>query len=221
MYVAPGSPQFSGPSLLVSEYGADNVAAYDVDGDGDPIVATQTGLHHRDSQPRGRVRRSADRRPSVLDLRRLQPDRRGPWLRSARLARGPDERHQRRHRAAHSGRLRSARRGGRERRLWRTEARLGGWRPGRLRGRRTYTVSVDAMPHYGATIAGDCAPDGTVVIPEGVQPVAITVDDEKPTAALRLITKVEGGTAAERLHRARAGQRRRGRGRQPATRQRG
>jgi hypothetical protein len=48
VYVPPGSPQFSGPSLLVSEYGVDEVAAYRVDGNGDPIIATRrpviTGL---------------------------------------------------------------------------------------------------------------------------------------------------------------------------------
>jgi hypothetical protein len=48
VYVPSGSPRFSGPSLLVSEYGADQIAAYEVNGNGDPIVATRrqfiTGL---------------------------------------------------------------------------------------------------------------------------------------------------------------------------------
>ncbi len=48
VYVTPGSPQFSGPSLLVSEYGVDEVAAYQVDANGDPVIATRrpmiTGL---------------------------------------------------------------------------------------------------------------------------------------------------------------------------------
>ena len=48
VYVPNGSPQFSGPSLLVSEYGADQIAAYTVNGNGDPVVATRrtflTGL---------------------------------------------------------------------------------------------------------------------------------------------------------------------------------
>ena len=48
VYVPSGSPQFSGPSLLVSEYGVDEIAAYQVDGNGDPVVATRrefiTGL---------------------------------------------------------------------------------------------------------------------------------------------------------------------------------
>ena len=48
VYVTSGSPQFSGPSLLVSEYGVDEVAAYQVDANGDPVIATRrpiiTGL---------------------------------------------------------------------------------------------------------------------------------------------------------------------------------
>ena len=41
VYVPTGSPRFSGPSLLVSEYGVDEVAAYQVDGNGDPVIATR------------------------------------------------------------------------------------------------------------------------------------------------------------------------------------
>jgi hypothetical protein len=44
VYVPNGSPQFSGPSLLVSEYGVDEVAAYQVDANGDPIVATRRSV---------------------------------------------------------------------------------------------------------------------------------------------------------------------------------
>ena len=39
VYVPTGSPQFSGPSLLVSEYGVDEVAAYQVNANGDPVIA--------------------------------------------------------------------------------------------------------------------------------------------------------------------------------------
>ena len=39
-----GSPQFSGPSLLVSEYGVDEVAAYQVNANGDPIIATRRSM---------------------------------------------------------------------------------------------------------------------------------------------------------------------------------
>lgn len=48
IYVNAGSPQFSGAGLLVSEYGAGRVSAFEVDGNGDPRVATRrdfiTGL---------------------------------------------------------------------------------------------------------------------------------------------------------------------------------
>ena len=48
VYVARGSAQFPKPSLIVSEYGIDQVATYQVDGDGDPVVSTRrtmiTGL---------------------------------------------------------------------------------------------------------------------------------------------------------------------------------
>jgi hypothetical protein len=48
VYVPGGSPQFSGPNLLVSEYGVDEIAAYQVDANGDPVVTTRrsflTGL---------------------------------------------------------------------------------------------------------------------------------------------------------------------------------
>jgi len=52
VYIKPGSRQFSGPSMLVSEYSADNVAAYAVDGSGNPIPSTRrsfiTGLDGAD-----------------------------------------------------------------------------------------------------------------------------------------------------------------------------
>ncbi|MDX2132107.1 MAG: hypothetical protein SFY69_08645 [Planctomycetota bacterium] len=48
VYVPLGSPLFSGPSMLVSEFSAGNVAVYDVDANGDPIVGSRrdfiTGL---------------------------------------------------------------------------------------------------------------------------------------------------------------------------------
>ena len=51
-YVNGGSRQFSGPSMLVSEYSADGVAAYAVDGNGNPIPSTRrpfiTGLDGAD-----------------------------------------------------------------------------------------------------------------------------------------------------------------------------
>ncbi|CAG1003983.1 hypothetical protein PHYC_03106 [Phycisphaerales bacterium] len=41
VYVPPGSPLFTGPSMLVSEYSAGSVAVYDVDPNGDPIVSSR------------------------------------------------------------------------------------------------------------------------------------------------------------------------------------
>jgi len=47
-FVPSGSPLFSGPSILVSEYSAGNIAAYQLDANSDPVVATRrnfiTGL---------------------------------------------------------------------------------------------------------------------------------------------------------------------------------
>ena len=41
VYVNPGSPQFSGPSVLISEWGAGTVGAYAVDANGDPVIASR------------------------------------------------------------------------------------------------------------------------------------------------------------------------------------
>lgn len=47
-YIPAGSPLFPSPSVLISEYGANTIAVYEVDGNGDPITATRqafvTGL---------------------------------------------------------------------------------------------------------------------------------------------------------------------------------
>jgi hypothetical protein len=41
VYVPSGSPLFGAPSLLVSEYSAGAVGAYEVDGDGNPLIGTR------------------------------------------------------------------------------------------------------------------------------------------------------------------------------------
>lgn len=41
VYVPPGSPSFDSEAMLVSEFSDGNVVAYDVDANGDPIVATR------------------------------------------------------------------------------------------------------------------------------------------------------------------------------------
>lgn len=40
-YVPPGSPLFANPSVLISEYSAGNVAVYEVDAAGDPILGSR------------------------------------------------------------------------------------------------------------------------------------------------------------------------------------
>ncbi len=40
VYVPPGSDDFSNPSLLLAQYGAGKVVAYELDSDGNPIVST-------------------------------------------------------------------------------------------------------------------------------------------------------------------------------------
>jgi hypothetical protein len=41
IYVTPGSPVFTGPSMLFSEYGANRVSAYELDAEGFPIVTSR------------------------------------------------------------------------------------------------------------------------------------------------------------------------------------
>jgi hypothetical protein len=41
VYVPAGSPRFGSPSVLVSEYSAGNVAAYQVDENGDPVISSR------------------------------------------------------------------------------------------------------------------------------------------------------------------------------------
>jgi hypothetical protein len=41
LFVPTGSPLFTNPSVLVTEYSAGRVSAYDLDNNGDPIVASR------------------------------------------------------------------------------------------------------------------------------------------------------------------------------------
>lgn len=41
VYIGAGSPGFAVPSMIVSEYAAGNVGAYDIDGNGNPIVSSR------------------------------------------------------------------------------------------------------------------------------------------------------------------------------------
>ena len=80
VYVPSGSPQFSGPSLLVSEYGVDEVAAYQVDANGDPRIGTRALDDLRPRRRRGRAARPGHGRLPVLHVRRRQPRHRGARL---------------------------------------------------------------------------------------------------------------------------------------------
>ncbi len=54
-YVPTGSPLFAAPAVLVSEYSANVVAAYDVDGNGDPLPGTRRVLVQNLSGAEGAV----------------------------------------------------------------------------------------------------------------------------------------------------------------------
>jgi Calx-beta domain len=193
-YVSPGSAEFSAPSVLVSEYGSGRVSAFEVNADGDPIVATRrdfvTGLSGAEgafldpltgdflfsTYGGGNqiiVVRGFAPPPSISVKTTVTNDNTGFLLPEnftvhvkdggADVAGSPQQ-------GSESGALYAVEAG------------------------KTYIVSVDPVVRYEVTIGGDCAPDGTVVVEEGVQPVCtVTADDEAPTAALNVISQVNGG----------------------------
>ena len=191
VYVNPGSPQFSGPSVLISEWGA---------GSGRRVrggLRRRSGrvdsarLHHRAARRRGRVPRPGHGRLPVLHLRRREPRHRRPRLRASRRADGEDERHQRRRRHAHRRRIQRAcahrrqRRGG--------ESRSPGRRTGSpytLAAGTEYTVAADALAGYALSISGDCTADGRVTPAEGVEKSCTVTADDPPPATLNVITHV-------------------------------
>jgi hypothetical protein len=179
VYVAPGSPQFSGPSLLVSEYGADFVAAYDVDLNGDPIVSSRRVFLSQIVNPEGAfldpvtgdylfstfggsnqvvVVRGFAQPPVSLAVRTTVTNDDGGTL-------APQ------HFTVH------VRDGG-------TDV-AGSPQPGSASGAfyavtegRAYRVAVAAPLTYSISIGGACAGDGTVTARAGVQPVCtVTADD--------------------------------------------
>ena len=178
VYVAPGSPQFAQPSLLVSEYGADNVAAYDVDADGNPIVSTRRVFISGLVSPEGAfldplsgdylfstfgggnhvvvVRGFAPPVSLAVQTNVINDD--GGTLTPAHfsvhvLSGGADV--------------------------------PGSPQPGSESGASyavtegsTYQVVTDSPLTYAISIGGDCAPDGTVTAQSGVQPVCtVTAND--------------------------------------------
>ena len=94
-YVNAGSRQFSGPSMLVSEYSADGVAAYARRRQRQPDPVHPPPVRHRARRRRRRVHRSGHRRLPVLDLRRRRPRRRRPRVRRLGAAAGGRQERQR------------------------------------------------------------------------------------------------------------------------------
>jgi hypothetical protein len=175
VYVAPGSPQFSGPSLLVSEYGADNVAVYDVDANGDPIVASRRVFVSQLVNPEGAfldpltgdyLFSTYGGFNQVVVVRGFAP----PVSLAVRTRVINDD-------------------GGASTPADFTVRVDGSAQPGSesgafyaVQGGRTYTVAVDPRQGYSTTIGGDCAADGTVLAREGVQPVCeVVADDAEPS----------------------------------------
>ena len=181
VYVAPGSPQFGGPSLLVSEYGADNVAAYDVDANGDPVISTRRVFISGLVNPEGAyldpltgdyLFSTFGGLNQVIVVRGFAP----PVSLAVRTTVIND----------HGGSRVPADFTVRVRRNA-TDV-TGSPQPGSpggvfypVQGGETYTVSVDSAPGYATSIGGDCAADGTVIAQEGVQRVCtVTADDQPP-----------------------------------------
>jgi hypothetical protein len=183
VYVAPGSPHFAGPSLLVSEYGADFVAAYDVDLNGDPIVASRRVFVSGLVNPEGAfldpltgdyLFSTFGGANQVVVVRGFAP----PISLAVRTSVLNDD----------VGALSPAnftvhvRAGGIDV-VGSPQAGSAGGAFYAVEAGGAYTVSVDPVPGYATAVAGDCAPDGSVLVRAGVQPVCtVTANDEKPPA---------------------------------------
>jgi hypothetical protein len=192
VYVTPGSPQFGAPSLLVSEYGAGNVGAYQVDANGDPVIATRrtfisglTGAEGAFLDPLtgdflfstfgggSRVIVVRGFAPSAAALRvavRVVNDNGG--------TRGDFPVHVTQGGADVAGSPRSG------------DASYA-LAPG------TYTVAAEPAPRYAASIAGDCAPDGTVAMQTGLGRTCIVTYDDiavLPSPGGQLLPPVAGQT---------------------------
>jgi hypothetical protein len=194
VYVAPGSPKFVGPSLLVAEYDAGQVTAYDVDAEGDPIVTTGrpfvTGIEGAEGSfldpltgdflfstfggfDRVIVVRGFARAATLSVTTEVVNDDGGT------LSPEDIDVHVRTD----------------------GEEVAGSPQPGSPVG-SIYTLTADvehaveaeAVPRYTLTYSRDCAPDGRVTPVEGVQKTCVvTADDRERTAGLKVITEVKGG----------------------------
>jgi extracellular elastinolytic metalloproteinase len=200
-YVNPESPQFSAPSMLVTEFSARNVAAYELDADGNPVTATRrpfiTGLN-------GALGAFIDPATGDFVFSTFEAGAgtvivvRGfaPTLATLRVVKQV---------ANDSGGTKVAgdfnvhvKTGG-------TEV-SGSPRAGSTSGTSyqlaagTYTVSEDAVTGYAGTFSGDCNASGQVTLAPGeTKTCTITNDDSPPSAqpTLRVVKEVvndDGGT---------------------------
>ena len=197
VYVASGSPQFAKTGLLISEYGAGNVAAYEVDANGDPVVSTRrtfiSGLDGAEGALIDPVTGDflfstfggGDRvvvvrgfvAPATVTLKThvinddLGASTAGDFSVHMRDNVGADV----------------------------AGSPVAGSESGTtytLPADVQHTVNVDPPPGYDVTISGDCSADGHVTPATGVaKTCTITADDQEP-ATLKVVTHVvndEGG----------------------------
>ncbi len=199
VYVGAGSPGFEGPSMLVAEYDAGEVAAYEVDENGDPIPATRrpfiTGLAGAegafiDPLTGDFLFSTFGGNDQVILVRGFAP----PVSLAVETLVTSD-----------NGGVSAP--GDFTVHVQRDGADVvGSPQPGSPFGAFyavepgvRYQVVVDAPPGYAVTIGGDCASDGTVVPQEGVQPVCTVSADDQPTAVLTVVTRVENDDGGKRL----------------------
>jgi hypothetical protein len=181
VYVGTGSPGFARPSLLVAEWGAGQVTAYEVDATGDPIVSTSrsfiTGLEGAegafiDPLTGDFLFSTFGGGDHVIAVRGFAPPVSLAVYTTVRndnggvLAPGDVNVH-----VQHDGVdvVGSPQQGSENGAFFAVE-------PG-----STYKVSADVAPGYVTTIGGDCADDGTVVPQEGAQPICKITADDQPT----------------------------------------
>ena len=194
VYVNPGSAEFGATSVLVSEWSAGRVSAYEVDESGDPVVGTRrdfvtelegaegafvdpvTGDFLFSTYEGGNrviVVRGFARAATLSVVTEVVNDdlgSLGPESFTVHVRRDGKDVDGSPQQGSGSGSLYT------------------------LAGDVEHTVQADAISHYTVTYSGDCAPDGRVTPVEGVErKCVVTADDDEPTASLTVITRVEGG----------------------------
>ena len=184
IYVNPGSPQFSKPTLLATEYQAQKIAAHDVDANGDPVPGTRrefiTGL----ANPEGAM---VDPVTGDFLFSTFNAGNRVIVVRGFAAAPGGTLTVVKRV-VNDSGGTRTAASFTVHVRVRSSGAEApGSPRPGSTQGTAysvaagTYTVSTEPVAGYRATIAGDCTSAGNVTVPSGgIRTCTITSDDVPP-----------------------------------------